>query len=123
MSSLDPQLPLQDTSSLGIISTYIAKFCFIGLVLSFVFMFYLATKPCKYDSICELPPFAIFLFVIAGVTAAVSFIGFFLGYLAPKKDTEHRIKMRQQGIQWNSSLLSLSLFYIVFFIVAVLSDM
>lgn len=123
MSSLEPQPPLQDTSSLGIVSTYIAQFCFIVLALSFVLMFYLAIKPCKYDHICELPPFGFFLFVIALVTCVVSLFGLFLAHLSPKIDTEHRVRMREQGIQWNASLFVLALLYSVFFIFAGFSGM
>ena len=111
--------PIQDTSYLGIFSTHIAKFSFGCMVLSGLFMLYLSMRPCKYDHVCELPPFSIFILFLSLIIAVLSLLGLLLAYIAPKQDTPERMLKRQEGINWNSILFGLSIFYILFFIMAV----
>lgn len=118
MSNLENKTPIQDTSRLGIFATHIAKFSFVCITASGLFMLYLALKPCKYDHICELPPFGIFLLLLAIVIAVISLLGLLIAYIAPQKDTSERMLKRQQGLEWNGLLFGLSLSYILFFILA-----
>lgn len=120
MHPSESEPPFEDTSSLGIVSTYIAKFIIVCLALSFAFMFYLSIRPCKYDNICELPPFSIFLFLIASGISVLSLMGLLLAYLAPKQDTPERMFKRQQGLSWNSILFFLSIAFMLFFIFSAL---
>ena len=118
MSNLEAQTPIQDTSRLGIVSTYIAKFSFACITLIGFLMLYLSLKPCKNDRICELPPFGIFLLLLSMVIAVISLLGLLIAYIAPQKDTHERMLKRQQGLEWNGLLFGLSLSYILLFILA-----
>lgn len=118
MSNLENQTPIQDTSRLGIVSSYVAKFSFACITVAGFFMLYLALKPCKYGHICELPPFGIFLLMMGLVIAVLSLFGLLIAYIAPQKDTSERMLKRQQGLEWNGLLLGLSLAYVLFFIMA-----
>lgn len=113
--------PMQDTSVLGIVSTYIGITSYIIIGICLIFLFYQATKPCTYGHRCEGIPFFELLFVLASIFVVISLFAGFLAYLAPKKDTEFRMQKRQQGLSLNFSLFWLCLLYLGFGIIMTMS--
>lgn len=109
----------KDTSSLGIVSTYIAITSYVIIAICIGFLFYLEIRPCKYDR-CEGIPFFEFLFVLAVIFSVMSLLGGLLACLAPKIDTEQRVQKRQQGLNLNFSLFGICLFYMAFILLSIM---
>lgn len=109
----------KDTSSLGIVSTYIAITSYVIIAICIGFLFYLEIRPCKYDR-CEGIPFFELLFVLAVIFSVISLLGGLLACLAPKNDTEQRVQKRQQGIRLNFTLFGICLSYIGFILVFIM---
>lgn len=110
----------RDTSTLGIISVYIALTSYIVLAICMGYLFYLQIRPCKYDR-CEGIPFFEFLFILAVIFSIMSLLGGLLAFLAPKIDTEQRVQRRQQGLRLNFLLFGMCLLYIIFILVSIMT--
>lgn len=110
----------KDTSTLGIISVYIALISYIVLAICMGYLFYLQIRPCTNDR-CEGIPFFEFLFILALIFSIMSLLGGLLAFLAPKIDTEQRVQKRQQGLRLNFLLFGICLLYIIFVLVLIMT--
>lgn len=103
-------------SSIGKVASVIGYFSLISIALTFGFFIYLTNQPCRYDSICEAPPYFFLLLIIALIGCVLNMVGWLCAKEARTEEQPQVSEETTRAVQLNLTILLLCLGYVLFFV-------
>lgn len=117
----EPEQINRESSKLSRSSYYCAILNIFIIAASIFYSIYIASQSCKFTNICERPLYELLFVSAAFLCTCISLIGLSLAYLSSNTEENADLHYHNLGMAWNRNILFLSMLYIAFIVIMLLT--